>query len=72
MRIEVRVKPNAKEDRVEKTGDNMFSVRVKAKPVKNKATEAVIKALADYFGAPKSRVHLIKGQTSKYKIFEIA
>lgn len=71
MKIAVKVRPNAKENRVEKIGDNNFSVRVKAKPVEGRATGAVIKALADYFGVSKSRVILLKGQTSKQKIFEV-
>jgi uncharacterized protein len=71
MKITVKVKPGSKEESVEKTPDGSYLIRVKAKPVEGKATEAVIKALADHFGISKSRVRLIKGQTSKIKIFEI-
>lgn len=39
--------------------------------VSGKANEAVIKALAEYFGIAKSNIALIKGQASKHKIFEI-
>ena len=71
MKISVKVKTSAKEDRVEKTGENAYRVLVKAKPVEGKANDAVARALAEHFGIPKSRVTLVVGQTSKQKVFEI-
>ncbi|MBN1526454.1 MAG: DUF167 domain-containing protein [Candidatus Omnitrophica bacterium] len=71
MKINVTVKPNAKQERVEKTGEGKFTVRVKAKPQEGKANEAVAKALAEYFGVAKSRVVLLHGQASKHKVFEV-
>lgn len=71
MKISVKVKANSSQERVEKTGDNDYSVWVRAKPTDGKANEAVIKALAGYFDIAKSKVSLVKGQTSKQKIFEI-
>ncbi|MDH5202528.1 MAG: DUF167 domain-containing protein [Nitrospirota bacterium] len=71
MKISVKVKPNAKQERIEKTGENTLSVWVKEKPQEGKANQAVIKILADYFGVARSKVILLKGQTSKQKIFEI-
>ena len=71
MKISVKVKTNAKEDRVEKTGEDEYRVLVKAKPVEGKANDAVRSALAGHFGIPRSRVVLILGQTSKQKVFEI-
>ena len=71
MKISVRVKPNAKENRIEKTGDKQFLVRVKARPQKGQANRAVIEVMAEYFGVAKSCVTVLKGQASKQKIFEI-
>jgi len=71
MRISVRVKPNAKENRIEKIGDKQFLVRVKARPQKGRANQAVTKVMAEYFGVAKSCVTLLRGQASKQKIFEI-
>lgn len=71
MNITVKVKPNAKEARVEKLSENKFYVRVKEKPQDGRANYAVREALADYFGLPRSRVILIKGEKGKEKIFEI-
>jgi len=71
LKISVRVKPNAKQEKTEKVGERDFSVWVKEKPQEGKANKAVIKALAEYFGIPQADVVLLKGQSSKEKIFEI-
>lgn len=71
MRISVKVKANTSQERIEKIDDTNFLVWTREKPVEGKANEAVIKALAEYFGIAKSKVVLIKGQASKHKIFEI-
>ncbi|MFA5338687.1 MAG: DUF167 domain-containing protein [Candidatus Omnitrophota bacterium] len=71
MKISVKVKAGSSREKVEKTGGSDYSVWVRAKPADGKANEAVIKALAGHFDIAKSKVNLIKGHTSKQKIFEI-
>jgi uncharacterized protein (TIGR00251 family) len=71
MKISARVKPNAKQDKIERVNESHFLIRVKEKPQEGKANRAVIKALAEYFEVPQSRIVLLKGQSSKEKIFEI-
>ena len=71
MKISVKVKPNAKQEKIEKTGERDFLVWVKEKPQEGKANQAVIRVLAKYFGVPKSEVILLKGQTSREKVFEV-
>jgi hypothetical protein len=71
MKISVRVKPNAKQDKIEKVNESYFLIWVKEKPQEGKANKAVIKVLAEYFDVPQSAVVLLKGQSSKEKIFEV-
>jgi uncharacterized protein YggU (UPF0235/DUF167 family) len=71
VKISVKVKPNTKEEKIEKTGEGSFLVWVKAKPQDGKANYAVREALANYFGIPKARVIIITGETSRNKICEI-
>lgn len=71
MKISVKVKANTSQERIEKTDDTNFLVWIREKPVEGKANEAVRRALAEYLGVAKSRITLIKGQTSKQKVFEI-
>jgi len=71
MRISVKVKPNAKQDKIEKINESHFLVWIKEKPQEGKANKAAIKVLSEYFGVPQSQVILLKGQSSREKIFEI-
>lgn len=70
MKISVRVKPNAREEKVEPRGDE-FTVYVKEPPKENKANKAVIKVLAEYFKTPKSAVSIVRGLKSRQKVIEI-
>ncbi len=71
MKISVKVKPSAKIEKIEKIGENSFAVSVKEPPVQGRANEAVIKALAEYFGVSKLNVKIVSGWASKNKIIEI-
>ncbi|MCQ4152640.1 MAG: DUF167 domain-containing protein [Archaeoglobales archaeon] len=70
MRISVKVKPSARETRVEKSGEE-YLVSVRSPPVEGKANAELIEALAKYFGVPKSRIRIVAGQKSRKKIVEI-
>lgn len=71
MKISIKVRPNAKHARVEKIDENNFLVWVKEKPINGKANQAAIDLLAEYFDVAKSDIILLKGQTSKHKLFEV-
>jgi uncharacterized protein (TIGR00251 family) len=71
MKISVKVKPNAKQEKIEKVNESHFLVWVKERPQEGKANKAVIKVLSEYFGVPQSQVVLLKGQASREKIIEI-
>ena len=49
----------------------MAIFRTKARAIDGKANGAVVKLLAESFGVPKTRVRLVRGRTSRRKIFEI-
>jgi uncharacterized protein YggU (UPF0235/DUF167 family) len=84
MKIIVKAKSRAKENKVERVGQPKldfdtnekeemvtYKVSVKAVPVNGRANEAIIKSLAIYFDTSPSSITLISGQTSKQKVFEI-
>lgn len=83
MKIIVKSKPNAKEEKVELTtqqvlnfGDRatdlpVYKVSVKEMPIHGEANKAIAKALAKHFKVAPSLVTLVSGSTSKQKIFEI-
>lgn len=69
MFINVIAHPNSKKPRVEKDLLGNLDVYVSAPPLGGRANEAVIKALAEYFKIKRYQISLIRGQTSKQKIF---
>ena len=71
IRIFVKAKPGAKEEKVEKIDESNFVVSVKEPPVKGKANEAIRNALAVYFKTGSSRVKIVSGYSSRDKIIEI-
>ena len=71
MKISVKVKSQAKEDRIKKVGLNDYVLWVKAKAIEGKANQSVVKILSEYFDIAKSRIVLIKGKRARDKIFMV-
>ena len=72
MKISVHIKPNSRHhEEVVKNDDDTLTVYIKAPAIEGRANLAAGKLLAKYFGVAPSRVKLLRGATSKYKIFEI-
>lgn len=72
MRISVIVHPNSKRERVEEDLLKNLHVHVNQPPLEGKANRAASEALAGYFNVSRSKIKLISGARSKYKIFEIS
>ncbi len=70
MRINVRVIPRAKLNRVEVQPDGTLRAHTTTAPTDGKATADVIKMLAEHYGVPKTSIKLIRGATSRDKVFE--
>lgn len=70
MRITVKVRLNARESKVEKSGDE-YVVSVKSPPVEGRANAELIETLSKYFAIPKSKIRIVAGQKSRKKIVEI-
>lgn len=70
MKITVKVKPNSRENSIKKLDNGSFEVKVSVPPEKGKANQRVIELLAKELKIAKSRITLIKGETSKEKLFE--
>lgn len=70
-RLAVRVTPGARSEALEIVDDRLL-VRVRAKPEDGKATEAVRALLAAALDRAPSRVTLLRGATSREKLFQIS
>lgn len=71
MLINVRVIPRAKINKLEQALDGCVRIHTTAVPVGGGANGMVIKMLAEHYKIQKSRIKIIRGETSKNKIIEI-
>jgi uncharacterized protein (TIGR00251 family) len=71
LRISVNVKPNSRESKIEKKGENVFLVYVKSPPHENRANQELIEIISEHFNVPKKRISIVAGFRSKNKILEI-
>ncbi|MGA2831003.1 MAG: DUF167 domain-containing protein [Streptosporangiaceae bacterium] len=72
MRVKLRVKPGASRGAVGGRHGDALVVAVTARAVEGKATEAVLRAVADAFAVPRRDVVLVTGRTSRDKIVDIS
>ena len=72
MLVRVTIKPNSKHhESVETAEPDELVVRVKAPAIEGKANQRAVKLLADYYDVSPSSVRLVRGATSKKKVFEV-
>jgi uncharacterized protein YggU (UPF0235/DUF167 family) len=71
MRITIRVKPGSARPGVGGQFDGALVVRVSARAVDGKATEAALAAVAGAFGVRRGAVRLVSGAASRSKVVEI-
>ena len=71
MKIIIKAKPGAREDKIEKVDEANYTVYVKAPPIDGKANAAIVKLLADHFDISASLVEIISGHMARVKVVEI-
>lgn len=69
--IAVRVTPKAARNRIV-LDDGQLRIYVTVVPEGGKANDAVLKLLAKALGLPKSGITLLRGATSRDKVFKLA
>ncbi len=72
MNLHVLLKPNSRHrQEVIENDDGSLTIYTKSPAIENRANKEAIELLAKHFNVPKSRVKLIKGETSRQKVFAI-
>ena len=72
MNIAVHLQPNSRHrEEVVVGGDGSLTVYTKAPAIEGRANLAAVKLLAKHFGVAPSKLKLVRGAASKYKVFEI-
>ena len=67
----VKVQPRASRDQVVGYREGVLQLRVTAPPDKGRANAAVVSMLAQALGVAKSRVSIVRGQTSRNKVVTV-
>ncbi|MCB1203438.1 MAG: DUF167 domain-containing protein [Verrucomicrobiae bacterium] len=70
-RIEVRVKPNSRDETLDEQEDGNWIARIKAPPVDGRANTALISLVARHFDVRKSQVRIRTGASGRLKVVEI-
>ncbi|RKV93531.1 MAG: DUF167 domain-containing protein [Candidatus Saccharimonas sp.] len=72
MKFSILLKPNSRHREEVVVGDDgVLTVYTKAPAIEGRANLATVKLLAKYFGVASSKVKLLRGAASKYKVFEV-
>ena len=71
MQINIKVKPNSKEQKIIEEVDGSLTIRLKSPPVDGKANKELIKVLSKKYNVPKSYIRIKSGVSSRQKLIEI-
>ncbi len=72
MKLTVHIKPNSRHrSEVVENDDGTLTIYTKAPAVEGRANVAAIRLIAEHFKVSKSHVKLVRGATSKQKVFEV-
>ncbi len=71
MKVQVKVKSQAKQSKIQEIGENQLLVFLKSPPIDGKANQELIKLLAKHYGVSQSAITIKFGLSSRNKLIEI-
>ncbi len=71
MKVFVKVKPKAREEKIEKVDVSHYIIHTKELAEKGKANEGVISIISGYLSIPKSKIAIVSGFKSRLKVIVI-
>ena len=72
MKFNITIKPNStKGPLIVPQPDGSLTIYIREIASDGQANEAAIRLISKHFKIPKSRIKIIRGQTSKHKLIEI-
>jgi UPF0235 protein npun_R3528 len=72
MKFSILLKPNSRHrEEVVTNDDGSLTIYTKAPAIEGRANLAAVKLLAKHFSVAPSKVKLMRGTASKYKVFEV-
>lgn len=70
-RINVRVIPRARQNKISTDADGRLRIHITAAPVDGAANDAVIKLLAKHFDVSRSHIKIVRGISAHDKVIDI-
>lgn len=71
MKLQVKVKPNSKQQKIVEKIDGSLIISLKSPPVDGKANQELIQLLAQKYQVAKSKIIIKTGTAAKLKLIEI-
>lgn len=71
MKLRIKVKPNSRKDEIIREADGSFKIKIRAQPVEGKANKYLVEFLGRILDIPKSKIVLLKGESSSFKTLKI-
>ena len=71
IRLQVKVKPNARASALEQQPDGAWTATLKSPPVDGKANQELVALVARHFGCSKADVRIKSGASGRVKLVEI-
>ena len=71
MRVQVRVKPNSRQARIERSPGGAPTVRLHSPPAEGRPNRELIERPAEYFQGPRTQVRIVSGAGSRIERVEI-
>jgi uncharacterized protein (TIGR00251 family) len=69
--LSIKLQPRASANEVGTPLGDELRIKVTAPPVDSAANEALVRLLADTLNCPRSKVELVRGQTSRHKVVKL-
>ena len=70
-RLKLHVTPGAREEGIVGWRGQALRLKVRARPEKGRANEAVIRLLASHLGLPRASLSIVRGATSRDKLMKV-
>lgn len=70
-RLRLHVTPGARREEVLGWQGDRLRVKVRARPDKGRANDAVLRLLADTLGLPRSALAIVRGAASRQKVIQV-
>ncbi len=71
MLVEVISHPKSRQEKIIEITPGKFKIWIKQPAIENKANKEIINLLSAHLNVNKSRIKLVRGKTSRHKLFDI-